>query len=54
MHREPVNQGEMDVFNFMTILIVAAIVFFLAVHPYSSASSAPIYVGQVITCLLLP
>jgi hypothetical protein len=54
MHREPVNQGELNGFNFVTILIVAAIVFFLAVHPYSNASSAPICVSQVIACLVLP
>jgi len=54
MHREPVNQGELNVSNFITILIVAAIVFFLAAHPYNSAYSAPSAVGHMIACLFVP
>jgi hypothetical protein len=38
MHREPLNQEIVNAFNFMIIPIVMAIVFFLVVHPYSSAS----------------
>ena len=54
MLREPVNRGEVNGFNFMIIPIVMAIVFFLTVHPYNSASSPSIYISQVITCLLVP
>ena len=54
MHREPLNQEIVNVFNFMIIPIVMAIVFFLAVHPYNSASSPSFYFSQVITCLLVP
>lgn len=54
MHREPLNQGAVNAFNFMTILMVMAIVFFLAVHPYSSASSSSIAVGHLFACLFCP
>jgi len=54
MNRESLNRGEANAFNFMIIPIVMAIVFFLAVHPYNSASSPSFYFSQVITCLLVP
>jgi hypothetical protein len=54
MHREPLNQELVNVFNLMIIPIVMAIVLFLAIHPFSNAASPSIYVGQVITCLLVP
>lgn len=54
MNRESLNRGEANAFNFVIIPIVMAIVFFLAVHPYNRASSASIYLSQVITCLLVP
>ena len=54
MHREPLNQGEVNAFSLAIIPVVMAIVFFLSVHPYNSASSTPVCVGQMITCLLLP
>jgi hypothetical protein len=54
MHREPLHQGEVTAFNLMIVPIVMAIVFFLAVHPFSSASSPSIYVGHMVACLFCP
>jgi hypothetical protein len=51
MHREPLNQEIVNVFNFMIIPIVMAIVFFLVIQPSSGVSSFPIGVGQVFACL---
>jgi hypothetical protein len=54
MHREQLNQGEVNAFNFMVIPIVMAIVFFLVVHPYSGASSSSICVSNLFACLFCP
>jgi len=54
MHREPLNQELVNVFNFMIIPLVMAIVLFLTVHPLSDAASPSICVNEVITCLLFP
>jgi hypothetical protein len=54
MHRKPLNQELVNVFNFMIIPMVMAIVFFLVVHPYSGVSSSSIVVGNLFACLLVP
>ena len=54
MNRKPLNQELVNVFNFMIIPIVMAIVFFLVVHPYSGAASSSIGVGNLFACLLCP
>jgi hypothetical protein len=54
MHRKSLNQELVNVFNFMIIPIVMAIVFFLVIHPYSGASSSSIAVGQLFACLFCP
>jgi hypothetical protein len=54
MHREPLNQELVNVFNFMIIPIVMAIVFFLVVHPFSNASSSSISFGYLFACLFCP
>jgi len=54
MHRKPLNQELVDVFNFMIIPIVMAIVFFLIIHPYSGASSFSIGLGHLFACLFSP
>jgi hypothetical protein len=51
MHRDPLNQEILNVFNFMIIPIVIAIVFFLVVQPCSDVSSFPNGVGHVFACL---
>ena len=51
MHEIPSNQEVLNVTNFMTILIVMAIVFFLAVNPFNTGSSSPICVSQVFAYL---
>jgi len=54
MHKEPLSQEVVNVFNFMAILIVGAIVFFLVAHPFNSGSSSSICAGQVFACLFCP
>jgi hypothetical protein len=54
MHRKPLNQELVDVFNFMIIPIVMAIVFFLVIHSYSGASSSSIGLGHLFACLFSP
>ena len=54
MHRKPLNQELVNVFNFMIIPIVMAIVFFLVIHPYSGASSSSIGVGHLFAYLFCP
>jgi len=54
MNRNPLNEVTLNTFSFTTILLVMGIVFFLSVHPYSSASSASVFVSQVIVCMLGP
>jgi len=54
MHKKPLNQEVVNVFNFMAILIVGAIVFFLAAYPFNSGSSSSISAGQVFACLFYP
>ena len=54
MHRNPLGQEFVNGFNFFTIPILMAIVFFLLVHPYSNASSSSVSVGQMFACLFCP
>jgi hypothetical protein len=54
MHRTPLNQEVLNVFNFITVLIVVTIVFFLVVHPFNIGSSSPIGIGQAFGYLFCP
>jgi len=54
MHRNPLNQELVNASNFMIIPVVMAIVFFLIVHPFSSASSSSIWLSHMFACLLCP
>ena len=51
MHREALNEEILNASNFIIVLIVMAIVFFLIVHPYSGASSYSFCVSNLFTRL---
>jgi hypothetical protein len=54
MHREPLNQEIINVFNFMIIPIVMVIVFFLIVQPNGSAPSSSVGISNLFACLFCP